>query len=221
MSFFVFLFVFSGIFLYSTFFAKKARFLRILKKTPQTPLVKLPPKGIAHTQGKITAIHPSKTSPLLQKKSVGYQYCLAKQRGKNTFSIVDHITIDDFLLESEGQFCLVPSTNIKFILLESSEVSSHTMSKPSPAELELLVKYKQDPKQILSSNMSYVYQEGVLELGQELCIFGRYHTQSITEFPELADIVPASTLKVFYAQVDEPIYITNFRLDSVKRILPN
>ena len=192
---FIWFLVFLIILILLIFFSDKERIKRRLKKAQKLSIQEFPEGAIGKIVGQITSIKEPLVSPLSLRQCVHYHVVVKEprtdSRGRSTLStIIDEEYSQDFILDDgtgkarvrmiTGERILAPGPGRVFKRLPDPEVyvhkdrhfSSGTFNNAKEQLERLLANHERSSTNFLGFNKSIRYEEGILEAGEEVAVYG-------------------------------------------------
>lgn len=199
------------------YFNPKQIILRKLAKIRLKPIVSLSDNELVKVNGKAVNIQAPLIAPLSKRKCVYFTIKIEKKvsTGKNSHwkTVVNEEKIDHFFVEQNGSFVLVkpnqnPKNYVSYLVVDS-KLTSSVFNKPTPEALALLEKYKMDSKNFFGLYKQLRYQEGVIEIGENITVAGIVKWNTLSEplegynYSKIASLNHSETKKLIITDVPE------------------
>ena len=179
-------FVVVGIIALRYFFSKKAIIRRKLKKAPYRSLSRFKTGDIGKVIGKVEFAEEALIAPL-SGRECAYFHVKVEERVKSGKShywktiIEDEDTIN-FLIREEDKCALVEDHHIRSYIVQDRNYSSGFLNDADANLEKFLQRYSRESTGFLGNNRTLRYQEGILELNEEVAVMGEGDWKEASEF---------------------------------------
>lgn len=196
------------------YFSVKQTILRTLSKLPSKPSSSLKTNEFTKVHGKALHVKSPLIAPYSKRKCVFYIIKIQqkKSNGKSSYwkTIVNEEHIQDFFLESKGDFVIVQATqnpkNYKSYLVVDQKTDSGTFKDPTPKFAALLEQYNIKSETFFGFNKQLRYTEGVIEIGEAITVAGIAKWKTLNEpLPEY----PYSKIAALESSSKQKLIITD------------
>jgi len=212
---FTLLFAVVGIIIfYNYYFSNKNVIIRTLSKIPHKPASSLKTNELSKVSGKALHVEDPLIAPYSKRKCVFYQIIIQQKvsTGKSSHwkTIVEEERSQDFFIQTKTDFVIVSPKdnpkNYKCFLVKDQDQNSGTFNDPTLKFIALLKHYHIDHTTLFGFNKRLRYQEGVIEIGEEITAAGVAKWKTLNEpLPEY----PYSKIATLESDDKQKIIITD------------
>lgn len=206
----------------SYYFSKKNVILRTLAKIPVKPASSLKTNELSKVTGKALHVKEPLIAPYSKRKCVFYQIIIQQKvsTGKSSRwkTIVEEERSQDFFIQTKTDFVIVSPKdnpkNYKCYLVKDQDQNSGTFNDPTLKFIALLKHYHINHTTLFGFNKRLRYQEGVIEIGEEITVAGIAKWKTLSEpIPEY----PYSKIASLESVDKQKIIITDLPETRLKR----
>lgn len=216
---FIFIAIFILVLLSFYFFSEKARIKRKLKKAEYRIISKFKDNEIAKITGNVTLIEEALIAPLSRRKCVLY-YIHVEQKvssGKHTRwkTIIEEEVSSRFLINDDNHYAFINDINIKSYIVQDKSYSSGIFNDATENLEKYLSEKGYESEGFLGFNKTIRYKEGVLEIGEEIAVFGKGTWKDAEDLD-----LPKKYRKVLEitSNNDESVYISDDPSTTIKKV---
>ena len=229
--FFSFVAVFAIFLIIGFIFNKETIIKRKLKNAPFKKLGDFKDNDLAKIVGKVEVVGEPLIAPLSKRKCAFYTVLVEKRvssgRNSNWKTIIEENFKTRFLIRDGDQCAFINDDKLKFYIVQDASYSSGFMEDATPTLEHYLQQHGYKSEGFLGFNKSMRYKEGVLEIGEEIAVFGKgkwreaigmrlpeslgriLEISSTEKVPVYISDDPDTTLKIARKQSNHPRYNRN------------
>ena len=162
------------------YFNTKQIVVRKLSKITHRPIGSLRTNELSKITGKALHVKEPLVAPFSKRPCIFYSINIEqkKSNGKSTYwkSIVKEEKFQEFFVERSGNYVMVqptqmPKNYINYLVVDN-KTSSGTFNDPTSEFEKLLNKYNITSKGLFGFNKSLRYNEGIIEVGEQITVAG-------------------------------------------------
>ncbi len=162
---------------FSTFFSKKNRILRELKKVRRKAIHNVRSNEYVKIVGKTKYAGTPLVAPLSKRKCVYYDIKVKEKRGKHWKNIIDDVQFQDFFIQAGTESAVIhlsdKRANEKRIhLVADHTFSSGFLNNADEKTEQFLKQYGKNSTGTLGFNRTIRYTERIIELDEEIAVMG-------------------------------------------------
>lgn len=176
---------------------------------------------LSKVSGKALHVKDPLIAPYTNRKCVFYQIIIEQRvsTGKSSHwkTLVKEERFQDFFIDTKGDFVIVKPEdhpqNYICHLVKDKKQSSGSFNDPTPRLRRILESHQINPETIFGFNKKIRYQEGIIEIGEQITVAGIAKWKSLSEpMPEY----PYSKIATLESDGKQKIIITD-----LPEVLPN
>jgi hypothetical protein len=168
----------------SYYFSVKNKILKELNKTKAKSIISVKENEYVKIVGKARHVGEPLVAPISGKQCIYYQ-TLVETKGKHSRTLIDETKTSDFFIESGGQMAIVKTdqpNSFRRVFLTKDTIKSSGFLNDASHRLEAYLKrHNKESTNLLGFNRSMGYEEGIIELGEEVVVKGIGKWKTIKE----------------------------------------
>ncbi len=161
----------------SSYYTKKARIKRKLKKTDQKRIASFRDGDIAKIVGTVEIIETPLEAPLSMRKCASF-YVLVERKvssGKSSHwkKIIEEEGNSTYLIKEGGSYAFINDTHINSYIVRDKEYSSGFLNDATDHLEKYLNSKGHESEGLFNFNKTLRYKEGILEQGEKIAVIGK------------------------------------------------